>query len=178
MPPVSRLGRQLQEAIACLERAGSSAALIGGLALARHKVVRATHDVDLLADALRTDDIDRELASVGYGCLYRSADAATYVRGDERVDLLYASRPAARHLLDTAVEFQTPLGAVRVVGLEGLIAFKLQGLVNDPRRTQDLEDIRALLRANRATVDLPQVREYFRLFEREELLDEILREPL
>jgi hypothetical protein len=118
MPPVSRLGRQLQEAIACLERAGSSAALIGGLALARYDVIRATHDVDLL----------------------------------------YASRPAARHLLDTAVGYQTPLGPVRVVGLEGLIAFKLQGLVNDPRRTQDLEDMRALLRANRDRVNLSELR--------------------
>ena len=95
---------------------------------------------------------------------------------DERVDLLYASRPAARHLLDTAVGYQTPLGPVRVVGLEGLIAFKLQGLVNDPRRTQDLEDMRALLRANRERVNLAQLREYFRLFEREDLLDEILRD--
>jgi hypothetical protein len=55
-----------------------------------------------------------------------------------------------------------------------LIAFKLQGLVNDPRRTQDLEDIRALLRANRATLNINEVREYFRLFEREPLLDELL----
>jgi hypothetical protein len=48
--------------------------------------------------------------------------------------------------------------------------------VNDPRRTQDLEDIRALLRANRDRVNLVQLREYFRLFEREELLDEILKD--
>jgi hypothetical protein len=48
--------------------------------------------------------------------------------------------------------------------------------VNDPRRTQDLEDIRALLRANRGRVNLVQLREYFRIFEREELLDEILRD--
>lgn len=92
----------------------------GGLALARHKVVRATHDVDLLADALRTDDIDRELASVGYVCLYRSVDAATYVRGDERVDLLYASRPADRRWLETADEVMTPFGRLRVVQLAGL----------------------------------------------------------
>ena len=47
--------------------------------------------------------------------------------------------------------------------------------MNYPRRTQDLEDIRALLRANRAALDMAQVREYFRLFEREPLLDELLR---
>ena len=62
------------------------------------------------------------------------------------------------------------------MGAEGLIGFKLQGLVNDSRRTQDLEDIRALLRANRATLDMEELREYFRLFDREALLDELLRE--
>jgi hypothetical protein len=49
-------------------------------------------------------------------------------------------------------------------------------LVNDPRRTQDLEDIRALLRANRATLDVEQLRQYFRLFDRELLLDELLND--
>jgi hypothetical protein len=38
---------------------------------------------------------------------------------------------------------------LRVISAEGLIGFKLQALANDPRRTQDLEDIRALMRANR-----------------------------
>jgi hypothetical protein len=60
------------------------------------------------------------------------------------------------------------------VSLEGLIAFKLQGLVNDPRRTQDLEDIRALLRANKGGVDIAMLREYFAIFGREALLDELL----
>jgi hypothetical protein len=62
------------------------------------------------------------------------------------------------------------------VSAEGLIGFKLQGLVNDPRRTQDLEDIRALLRANRTSLDMEEVRGYFRLFDRESLLDELVRE--
>lgn len=63
---------------------------------------------------------------------------------------------------------------MRVISLEGLIAFKPQGRVNDPRRTQDLEDIRALLRANPGRVKLVKSREYFRLFDRESLLNEIL----
>jgi hypothetical protein len=39
-----------------------------------------------------------------------------------------------------------------------------------------LEDIRALLRANRDTVDLVRLREYFALFGRQALLDEMLNE--
>lgn len=174
MPPLSRLGRQLQEILLCLERIGARSALIGGLALAPHKVVRATQDVDVLADAEQADLIDQALQSLGYRCLHRSADAGNYARGDERVDVLYASRPIARRFLAEAQMHETMLGRLRVVGLDALIAFKLQGLANDPRRTQDLADITALLRANRGTTDLARLREYFRLFDREALLDEIL----
>jgi hypothetical protein len=176
MPPASRLGKQISEAATALSAIGARFALIGGLALASHRVVRATQDVDFLVDAGKADDIEAELTRLGYRRLHRSADAANYVRGDERLDVLYASRPAARRLLDSAGELDTTLGKLRVVSAEGIIGFKLQALVNDPRRMQDLEDIRALVRANRGELDMNEVREYFRLFERESLLDEILRE--
>jgi len=174
--PQSRLGKQIAEVAAALNAIGARFALIGGLALASYKVVRATQDVDLLVEAENADAIDAELARLGYRCLHRSGDAANYARGDERVDFLYASRPIARRLLAGATELKTALGELRVVSAEGLIGFKLQGLVNDPRRTQDLEDIRALLRANRAALDIEELRGYFRLFDREPLLDELLRE--
>ncbi len=176
MSAISRLGRQIAEVTEALRRVGASYALIGGLALAPYNVIRATQDVDLLTDLEKADEIDSELVELGYHCLHRSTDAANYVRGDERVDLLYAHRPIARRLLAGAVELKTSLGDLRVISTEGLIGFKLQGWVNDPRRTQDLEDIRALLRANRARMDMAEVREYFRLFNRESLLDEFLRD--
>ena len=176
MPPSSRLGRQLAEAAGALNAIGARFALIGGLALAPYKVVRATQDIDFLVETEKAGDIDAVLTKLGYHRLHRGEDAANYVRGDERLDLLYASRPIARQLLDGAGELDTGLGKLRVVSAEGIIGFKLQALINDPRRTQDLEDIRALVRANRAELDMNEVREYFRLFERESLLDEILRE--
>jgi hypothetical protein len=79
----SRLGRQLEEVIASLSKVDARFALIGGLALASHKVIRAT--------------------------------------------------------------------------------------------TQDLEDIKALIAANRQALKMDEVREYFRLFNREALLEEILK---
>ncbi|TAK51710.1 MAG: hypothetical protein EPO25_15750 [Gammaproteobacteria bacterium] len=172
----SRLGRQIAEVLAALDQAQAAAALIGGLALAPHGVVRATQDVDLLTDSTAADAVHRELLALGYRCVHRSADAGNYVRGDERVDLLYARRPAARRLLATATTHATPFGQLRVIGLAGLIALKLQALVNNPRRTQDLEDIRALLRVNRDNLNRSELREYFRLFDREPLLDELLAE--
>lgn len=173
---LSRLGKQIAEVISALNAIGTRFALIGGLALALHKVIRATQDVDLLVDTENADEIDKALSKLGYRCLHRSPEAGNYLRGDERVDLLYASRPIARRLLAGAAEQKTAFGDLRVIGPEGLIGFKLQGWVNDARRTQDLEDIRSLLRAHRATLDMAEVREYFRLFDREPLLDELLQQ--
>jgi predicted nucleotidyltransferase len=113
--------------------------------------------------------------ALGYHCLHRSADAGNYLRGDERVDFIYASRPAARGLLSNATTVQTAFGEVRVVSTEGLIGLKIQAFVNNPRRTQDLEDIKALIAANRQALKMDEVREYFRLFNREALLEEILK---
>ena len=176
MAVISRLGRQISEVTASLRSIGASYALIGGLALASHNVIRATQDVDLLVDLEKADAIEAELEKLGYSRLHRSEDAANYVRNDERVDLLYAHRPIAKRLLADARTLATSLGDLSVISTEGLIGFKLQGLVNDPRRTQDLEDIRALLKANRKQLDIEQVREYFALFNREPLLDDLLRE--
>ncbi|MCC7460980.1 MAG: nucleotidyl transferase AbiEii/AbiGii toxin family protein [Gammaproteobacteria bacterium] len=176
MAAASRLGQQLAQLLAVLEETGASYALIGGLALSPHGVVRGTADVDLLLEATDGDMIDAALVKLGYHCQHRSNDAGNYVRGDQRVDLLYAYRPIARRLVATAAERLTPFGRLRVVSAEGLIGLKLQALANNPRRTQDLEDIRALLRANRGHLDLGEMRLYFRLFDREPMLDDLLNE--
>jgi len=176
MPPRSRLGRQIHEVTNALRAIDAPCALIGGLALASHRVVRATQDIDLLVEAHRADEIEAALLPLRYRRLHRSADTANYARGDERLDLLYASRPIARRLLDSAKPVITPFGVLHVVSAEGIIGFKLQALANDPTRAQDLADIRALFRANRGSLDIDEVRGYFRLFDREPLLDEILRD--
>ena len=172
----SSLAAQITEAAFALHESRTPFALIGGLALASHGVLRGTRDVDFLVDAVDADTADRVLKRLGYEAAHRSDDAATYVRGSERVDLLYAHRPIARRLLQEARAIEGSLGKLRVVSAEGLIGFKLQAIVNDPARTQDLEDIRALLRANRDSLDVAEVREYFRLFDREGQLDELLEE--
>jgi hypothetical protein len=108
------------------------------------------------------------------------ADCRRHVRHHRRtcggLVLIGATLVPQTHLLADAPERTTSFGTLRVISPEGMIAFKLQGLVNNPRRTQDLEDIRALLRANRETLNLSEVREYFRLFDRERLLDDLLHE--
>src|ERR1700730_17996469 len=114
MASVSRLGKQIEEIVATLNAMGAPFALIGGLALASHKVIRATQDVDLLTDADIADEIDTAFAQLGYTCMCRSVKAENYLRGDDRVDFLFASRPIARRLLTDAVEHTTLFGVLRV----------------------------------------------------------------
>lgn len=173
---MASLVEQIKEALVAFARLRTPPALIGGLALAAHNVVRATRDVDFLVDADDADRLHHLLLELGYRCIHRSADAANYLRGEDGLDLLYAHRPIARHLLAAADERDTPMGRLRVISAEGLIAFKLQGYVNDPTRTRDRDDIRALLRAHPDDLDLGELREYFRLFEREDLFEELIDE--
>lgn len=171
---MARLFDQIAQALDAFAAGDVSPALIGGLALAAHDVIRATQDVDFLLDAADADRVHGILLGLGYRCIHRSEDAANYLRGDEGLDLLYAHRPIARQLLAEATERETPMGRLRVVSAEGLIAFKLQGYVNDPTRTRDIDDIRSLLQAKGPALQMDEVARYFRLFNREALLDELI----
>ena len=171
---MSNLAEQIREALSMFARNSTEPALIGGLAVVAHQVVRATQDVDFLVEAEAADRVHDALLVLGYQCLYRSEDAANYVRATEGLDLLYAHRPLARRLLAQASQRDTPMGRLRVISVEGLIGFKLQGFVNDATRTRDLEDIRALLKTHRTSLDMDELREYFALFNKPDLLNELL----
>lgn len=171
---MSRLADQIKQVLPAFSALATPPALIGGLALAAHRVVRATSDVDFLVAAADAEHVHDLLLSLGYHCVHRSDDAANYARGDEGIDLLYAHRPIALRLLSQAATRDTPFGRLRIISAEGLIGFKLQALCNNPSRGRDLDDIRQLLSANRQQLDMAEVRQYFALFEREALLDELL----
>lgn len=153
---------------------GTQLALIGGLAVAVHQVVRATKDVNFLVAAEAADTVHDALLTLGYQCLYQSENAANYVRGTEGLDLLYAHRPLARRLLAQAQSRETPMGRLRVISVEGLIGFKLQGITNDATRTRDLDDIRALIQRHRPAFDIAELREYFALFDKMDLFNELI----
>ena len=133
--------------------------------------MRATRDVDFLVDADDADRLHDILLGIGYRCVHRSPDAANYLRGGDGFNVLYAHRPTARRLLSEADKRQTGFGRLRVIGAKGLIAFKLQGYVNDPTRVRDLDDLRALFKANADQLDMDEVRRYFALLDREDLLE-------
>ena len=166
----------LLEIHVALSAARVAHALIGGIALAAHGSRRATTNVDLLADGDRADDVGSILRERGYECLRRTENFANYVASTPergRVDFLFAQRAYGRAMLARAA-LHTILGApIQVVDASDLIGLKVQSSSNDPsRRYLDLADIDRLLQS--AEIDLPRVREYFRLFDREKELDALL----
>ena len=62
----------------------------------------------------------------------------------------------------------------RVDSVEGLTVFKPQTGVTDATRTRDLDDIRALLKIHRTSLDMTGLREYFDLFNKVEFFHELL----
>jgi predicted nucleotidyltransferase len=173
---MSRLVQQLLALLAALNGQGIRHAAIGGLALVAHGMVRATQDLDFLVDDAAHSEIERVMKGLGFRCIHSSPDAANYASDDFRIDFLFARREPTRRLLENARELRVFGHGLAVVDVEGIIGLKLQALVNDSRRQQDLVDIRGLLAAHRASLDLTRLRSYFALFEREALLEELLSE--
>ena len=106
---------------------------------------------------------------------HRSEDAANYRREMEAIDFIYAYRPRALELIETAQTRQIGAQSLNVVTVEGIIGLKLQALTNDPRRLQDLIDIRNLFQKHRANLNLTQLYDYFLLFDKAELYDELIQ---
>jgi hypothetical protein len=173
---VSRLVQQLVAILGALRAQGVRHAAIGGLAVVAHGVVRATQDLDFLVDANDLAELDRVMSGLGFRCLHSSSDAVNYVSADLRVDFLLARRAPSLQLLSSARSLRAFGHDLPVVDVEGILGLKLQALVNDPRRQQDLVDMRALLKVHRKDLDLERLRSYFQLFEREAMLEELLRE--
>ena len=100
---MSRLVDQIKQAVQVFAELQTPPALIGGLALAAHNVVRATRDVDFLAESADSDSLRELLLGLGHRCLPRSEDAANYLRGDEGLDRFDQRRkdvpPPARRVL-------------------------------------------------------------------------------
>lgn len=172
-PP--RLIAQLHELLPALDAAAIRYAVIGGIALNVHGYVRATRDVDLLIAVEQEDQLHELMVGLGYETLDRRADLSSYVRGLERADFLHARRDTSRKLLADARRTEFAGQAMSVVSPEGLLGFKIQALHDDPSRIRDLSDMLELLRVTRDRIDIDQVREYFRIFGRENLLDDLLR---
>lgn len=174
-PGESRLFAQLRELHSALAVAKVPYMLIGGFAVNIHGYVRATRDLDVMVLADDSDLLHDTLCGLGYSAIDRRADLACYFRGNDRLDVLYARRPISRRLLAQARHADLNRLSVPTISVEGLLGLKVQAFSDDPRRIRDLTDMMELLKVNRATLNLDEVRGYFRLFDSESLLDDMLK---
>ena len=171
----SALIAQLRETAVALQKAGLRYLLIGGVAVNIHGYLRATRDLDLMLLVEDADVAHDLFVRLGYETLDRKPDIASYVRGAQRLDVIYARRPISRGLLERPQEADFSGLNLPVVSLEGLLGLKIQAFSDDPRRIRDYQDMIELIRTRRDDLDFDEVRSYFRLFDKERVLDDILR---
>lgn len=142
-----------------LSDAGIDYAVIGGMALALHGLVRPTEDVDLLLSPAGLEKFRSEFVGLGYLPSFQGArkhfrDTETGVKveiitsgeypGDGKPKPVVFPEPAASAVM---------IGEHRVVSLPTLIELKLaSGLSAEHRELRDLADVQQLIEA----LDLPQ----------------------
>jgi hypothetical protein len=163
-----RLQDTLAECAAALDRAGVPYALAGALAVAMHGHVRATRDIDFLVRLTDRESARHALEQLGFDCTFQSHAFAHFERRPmpelpglvERTDLLFSSQPAGQRAIEAAMRHPLPWarGVLPVVPLDTLLLMKLMASRADPRRLQDLVDVRALLAQHGATLDPQQLR--------------------
>ncbi|MBL7132086.1 MAG: nucleotidyltransferase [Candidatus Omnitrophica bacterium] len=166
--------------IEALKRDKIDFALIGGLALQSAGITRTTRDIDLLILSESTAKIKDILLKSGYELIHESEDVLNFTGKKPelgRVDFLLAHRKYTLAMLKRAEEQPALEGRfkIKVLKAEDLAGLKIQASSNDPERLpQDTADIKSLIKNNYSALDMNLVREYFRLFDREKELDEII----
>jgi hypothetical protein len=162
---------------------GVAVALSGGLALSTMGMFRFTRDIDFLLPVDNAEVVDRIMVDLGYEKQDFSTPEIVSYRSPLKVlgqvDFLLAKRAYTKAMLQRAKVVPVLNGALTVRTLlpEDVIGLKVQAIANDPgnRYAIDAPDIQQLLSLHRGSLNMELVREYFRIFEKEDLLDEWLR---
>ena len=155
----------LSEMVTALRNHGVNYALIGGIAVTMRGRSRFTRDIDFLLDMpqLRLPALLDELAQRGFEFDLAATIAAWHQglltmtwRGRVRVDWMRPVVPGYQRILDLATEVDINHQPIRVATAEGLILLKLTAW-----RSNDQEDIRALLAKHAGQLDLEWIRREF-----------------
>lgn len=155
-------------------------AIIGGFALYVSGLTRSTEDIDFLIAKTDLPKIKKLMLSLGYDIIHESQDVINFVGKMAelgRVDFLLAHRKYALSMLERAEQKEILNGKfkVKVIKTEDLIGLKVQSSSNDPSRYhRDIADIESLIKINYKTLNMDLINEYFKLFNREKELVQIL----
>ena len=156
--------------------------LCGGLALSTMNIFRFTNDIDFLVFEETRVSIHEIMTDLGYELQdFSSDEIVAYmspVKVFGQVDFLLARRKYTRDMIRRAVKKEIFDGEYEVKTLlpEDLIGLKIQAIYNDPKNRYliDAPDIQRLLALHKDKMDMQLVREYFKIFGKEDLLDEWL----
>jgi len=174
MPAHSRIQELLLALADALKAAGIDYALIGGLALAPRGFPRGTKDVDFLIHENAIEAVRAIMRARNAEPILEDAEFSSYIDGGVRADFQHVRREITQGMLARSQDVSFDGIPIPVVQAEDLIGLKVQASYSNPSRLQDFIDIERLLSANRSTLDLDRVRNYFRLFDREKDLDRAL----
>jgi len=169
--------------IAKFNEQGIDLVLSGGLALSTMNIVRFTQDIDFLVHEKDQPAIHEIMTGLGYEQQNFSTDEiVSYLSPLKvfgQVDFLLARRKYTKAMIHRAKNMPVFEGEFEIKTLlpEDIIGLKVQAIVNDPenRYPVDAPDIQRLLSMHRDNLNMDQVREYFKIFDKENLLDEWLR---
>ena len=158
------------------------AVLSGGLALSTMDIFRFTKDIDFLIPEESKKAVDEIMTELGYEIQDFSTDEIlTYLSPLKvfgQVDFLLARRKYTKAMMERASKQKVFKGRYKVKTLmpEDLIGLKIQAISNDPENRYhiDAPDIQRILVLHQDEMDMALVREYFKIFNKEDLLDEWL----
>ena len=163
---------------------GIDLVLSGGLALSTMGIFRFTKDIDFLVYEESKDQIDDIMTGLGYKKqVFSNEEIFSYLSPLKvlgQVDYLFARRKYTRAMMLRAKKCPVFDGEFDVKTLlpEDLIGLKIQAISNDPKNrfAVDAPDIQRILQTKVNEIDIELVKEYFRLFDKEDLLNEWLSE--
>jgi hypothetical protein len=163
-----------------LEKAGIDFAFIGGIAVAAAGFPRFTEDIDILINSKDFEKTHTIMLRLDYKPFQTTEEFALYesaLKYFGNIDFMLAHRQYSINMLQRAKykDFYGGKLKVKVIDPEDVIGLKLQAFVNNPKRNQDLVDIENVIKINKTTLDMGRIKEYFSIFNKDALLDEILR---
>jgi len=154
-------------------------ALIGGFAMGAWGVARSTVDMDFLIHKHDLQKVHSILTKMGYKCRHQTENVSQFVSSLKifgEIDILHAFREISLGMLQRAEDrkiFNETM-TIKVIKIEDLIGLKVQAIANDPsRKPIDLADIKSLMETYGGSIDWPIIKEYFALFEFNDLFGEL-----
>jgi len=154
-------------------------ALIGGLALGLWGVHRATVIIEFLMNRDSMERVEFIMQELDYSCKYRTENVSQYLSPFKvfgEVDFLHAFRKASLSMLERAEEKDIFDGEhkIKILRPEDLIGLKIQSMHNEPtRESAESHDIESLMATHRETLDMELIEGYFKLFEKEDILQRL-----